>query len=154
MSTQERVPLDPVLGFVADLWAVNHATERTSKRMEAVIGVTAQQRVLIRIVGRHPGISPGQLATTLSLDAGTISAAIRRLEARGLFERRRDPRDKRRVALGLTAAGRKLDVPSAGTVESAVALIIDSTPPEELAHVGAFLRRLQASLDEAAGSWR
>jgi DNA-binding MarR family transcriptional regulator len=154
MSTRERVSLDPVLAFVADLWAVNHAIERASKSMEAALGVTAQQRILIRIVGRHPGISPGQLAATLSLDAGTISTAIRRLEARGLFERRRDPRDKRRVSLGLTAAGRKLDEPRAGTVESAVAAVMQSTSVDELTHVSSFLQRLQSGFDDAASSWR
>lgn len=154
MTARDDFPLDAVLGFVADLWAVNHAIERTSKRMEAAIGVTAQQRILIRIVGRHPGISPGQLAGILSLDAGTISAAVRRLEERGLFQRRRDPRDKRRYALGLTASGRALDEPKKGTVEGAVAAMIAATPPDELANVSAFLRRLQGELDAAAASWR
>ena len=154
MTTRDQYPLDPVLAFVADLWAVNHATERASKRMEAAIGVTAQQRILIRIVGRHPGISPGQLAAILSLDAGTISAAIRRLEERGLFQRRRDPRDKRRYALGLTAAGRALDEPKKGTVEGAVAAMIAATPAAELDLVSSFLRRLQGELDAAAATWR
>lgn len=154
MSNAEQYALDPTLRFVAELWAVNHAIERTSKRMEGAIGITAQQRILIRIVGRHPGISPGQLATMLSLDAGTISAAIGRLERRGLFQRRRDPRDKRRFALGLTAAGRAFDQPRSGTVESAVDAMMARVPAGDFASVSKFLQQLREALDEAAASWR
>ncbi len=89
--------------------------------MVARLGVTFQQRTVLRLVGRFPGVTAGKLAETLHVDRGTLSATLRRLETRGLIERRSDPKDRRRVLIGLTARGRALDVPDAGTVESAVA---------------------------------
>ena len=70
-----------------------------------------------------PGPLPGRhrraAGRALHVDPGTLSASVRRLEARGLVERRRDPIDTRRVTLGLTRQGRALDVPRPGTVEAA-----------------------------------
>ena len=43
------------LDVLAEVWALNHAIERASTRMESRLGVTAQQRLLIRLVGRHGG---------------------------------------------------------------------------------------------------
>lgn len=130
---ESEYPLGPELEFLQQLWAQNHALEKLSARMESTLGVTAQQRFLLRVVSRYPGIGAGQLARLLHVDPGTVSSALARLESKGLLERRRDPRDKRRAALSLTRAGRALDQPLEGTVEDAVASCLRSLPPADLA---------------------
>lgn len=130
--SDDDLPLEPAIGFMRRLWRLNHALERLSSRMESSLGVTAQQRMIVRCVGKFPGITAGQLATQLHADPGTISTALARLERRGLVARRRDPRDKRRVALGLTAAGRALDRPAEGTVEAAVERLLATTDEASL----------------------
>ncbi len=149
-ATHEAYPLGPVLGFLRELWALNHALELSSKRMQARLGITSQQRVLVRIVGRYPLIPAGHLARLLHVDAGTVSAAVRRLEARGLLERRADRKDKRRTLLGLTVQGRKVDGPSAGTVESAVEAVLERTSEADAKAVRSFLERLVRELDSAS----
>jgi MarR family transcriptional regulator, organic hydroperoxide resistance regulator len=132
------------LRVLRDLWAVGHAMEQASRRMQEAIGISAPQRMIIRIVGRYPGIVPGKLAQLLHVDAGTVSAAIARLEAKSLLERRRDPRDHRRMLLGLTKEGRVLDCPREDSIEGAVdRALARSTPAERDA-----LRRLLARLVE------
>ena len=117
------------LEFLECLWRTSHALERRSRRMEKAIGVTAPQRLVLRFLGRFPGVTAGHLARALHIDPGTLSASVSRLEARGLVERRRDPIDTRRVTLGLTREGRALDVPRPGTVEAAAdALLADASP--------------------------
>src|SRR4051794_36778033 len=81
------------LALMQALWRVNHAIEQLSKRMELHLGVTAQQRMMVRWIGKHRRITPGQLAANLHLDAGTVSAAVRRMEDRDLVVRRRDASD-------------------------------------------------------------
>lgn len=151
IAPREAYPLGPVLGFLGEVWALNHALELSSKRTQSRLGITGQQRVLLRIVGRHPLISAGHLARLLHVDAGTVSAAVRRLEARGLLERRADKRDKRRTLLALTAAGRKLDTPAPGTAESAVQDVLEHTPESDTQAIRAFLERLVEALDPPAG---
>ena len=144
----DEFPLGPALDFLQRLWRLNHALERLSGRMEKKFGVTAQQRLLIRCVGAYPGMTAGQLASVLNVDPGTVSAALRRLEQKQLVERRRDPVDSRRVALGLTPLGRALDTPAVGTVEAAVAELLASTPAGDLQVLTTALGRLTALVDE------
>jgi DNA-binding MarR family transcriptional regulator len=129
---------------------VSHGIERVSLRMEAALGVTAQQRLVVRVVGRHPGITPGRLAEHLHLDPGTISALVRRLEGKGLIRRAPDPRDGRRIALGLTESGRALDRPQPGTVEEIFDQLVEAEEPETVHQVQALLTKLAARLEGAA----
>jgi DNA-binding MarR family transcriptional regulator len=92
-------------------------------------------------------MTAGQLASVLNVDPGTVSAALRRLEQKKLIERRRDPVDGRRVALGLTPLGRGLDTPAVGTVEAAVAELLASTPSSDVDVLSAALERLTTLVD-------
>jgi MarR family transcriptional regulator, organic hydroperoxide resistance regulator len=148
-NPSERVtyPLGTSLEFLQCLWRLNQALEKLSSRMEKRLGITAQQRFVIRCVGKYPGMTAGQLAAVLHVDPGTVSAALKRLEDKELLERRRDPHDRRRVTLGLSAHGRALARPSAGTVEHAVDQLVASLKPRELDAIQGLLARLTTHLD-------
>jgi DNA-binding MarR family transcriptional regulator len=141
------LPLGDALDFLRRLWRLDHALERHSRRMERDLGVTAQQRLILRCVGKFPGITAGQLAELLHVDPGTMSSALGRLVHKRLVKRRRDPDDKRRLTLGLTDAGSALDVPTSKTIEAAVqALLARSTAAEKRAGV-ALIERLVLILE-------
>jgi DNA-binding MarR family transcriptional regulator len=146
----ESYPLGRALDFLRRVSELNHALERVSSRMERTLGVTAQQRLVLRCVGKYPGITAGQLATVLHLDPGTVSASLRRLAERKLLVRRHDPRDKRRVVLGLTATGRKLDQPTTGTVEHAVQQLFDQLDEVDISTTGTVLARLSTLLQQVS----
>ena len=152
MTTERRdddLTLGPAGDFMRRLWRLSHAMERVSKQMEARLGVTSQQRMLIRCVGKYPGLTAGQLASLLHLDAGTVSTTLGRLEAKGLLVRRRDARDARRVSLGLTSAGRALDAAREGTVERLVELALRASPEEDLEATTRVLAHLAERLEGA-----
>jgi trehalose 6-phosphate phosphatase len=136
------------LDFLRRLWALNHSLETLSGNMTSRLGITAQQRLVIRLLGKYPGLPPGRLAAMLHLDPGTISAALRRLEAKELVLRRPDPKDRRRAALQLTAKGRRLDRAAPGTVENAVELLLGETPRKEIEVALRVLERLTDHLRE------
>lgn len=144
----DELPLNPALSFLQRIWELNHALQRLSSRMERTLGISAPQRFIVRCVGRYPGMTAGQLATMLHLDRGSVSAALRRLERQGLLKRRRDPRDRRRVTLGLTRKGRAMDVARSGTVESAVVHLLESSSTSEIEVTRSVLRRLSAALGD------
>ena len=88
----------------------------------------------------------GELGERLRLDSGTVTPVLKRLEASGLVERRRDPSDERRVIVSLTEQGDALqddvaDVPT--SLFESVGMTIDD---------GVELRRLLdlflASIDD------
>jgi DNA-binding MarR family transcriptional regulator len=132
------------------LWSVSHELEVLSGRMAKELGITAQQRMIIRIVGRFPGITAGRLSVLLCVDAATVSTALARLERRGLVSRERDRRDGRRVTVALTHQGRRLDVPAAGTVEAAVDAVLAGSAPADVAATHRVLAALGSRLREEA----
>ncbi len=138
--------------FLRLLWEVDHALQRASKKMAASFGVTGPQRLVIRIVGRFPGIPAGQLAAILRIHPSTVTDIVQRLEGRGLIQRARHARDRRRVLLGLTERGRTVDGERSGTIEGAVKRALDRLSPGELRGASAALTMLATTLHEAAGA--
>jgi MarR family transcriptional regulator, organic hydroperoxide resistance regulator len=151
----EELALGPNLDFMRSLWRLNHAFERLSKRMVATFGITAQQRMIIRCVGKYPGMTATQLARHFHLDAGTVSTALARLERKGLLERRRAARDRRRLTLGLTPEGRSVDG-EAGTAERAFERLLEAVSEDDLARsrrvLAAFSELLDRELHDDPGA--
>src|ERR1044071_7034608 len=93
---------EPALDFMRLMWAVDHELQRVSKRMIGRLGLTAPQRLALRLIGREPGLTPGVLAGLLHLHPGTVTGIVRRLQSAGLISRVRSSGDTRRVHLELT----------------------------------------------------
>lgn len=140
--------LGEVLDFMRLLWAVDHALQSMSKRMEASLGVTGPQRLVIRIVGRFPGISAGELASVLHIHPSTLTGILKRLESRGIIDRKPDADDARRALFGLTARGRELDGLKVGTVEAIVRRSLAKLPPRKVGAARDVLHALAMSLLE------
>ena len=119
-TSDARYPLDPVLDFLRLLWSIEHGLQRQSKRMEAELGITGPQRLVLRLVGQFPGLSAGELASIVRLHPSTITGVLQRLVASGLLERERDPSDSRRARLQLKARAVAYTGTSRGTVEKSV----------------------------------
>jgi DNA-binding MarR family transcriptional regulator len=121
------------LEFLSLLWNVDHGLKSMSRHLEGSLGLTGPQRLVVRIVGRFPGITSGRLAHILHVHPSTLTGIMKRLEERGLIERKPDPYDARKALLFLTQAGRALDVPAAGTIEDAVQRVLSKMPKARLA---------------------
>ena len=155
MKTTKGSPLGcaslPALGETLDfmrlIWEVDHALQRASKRMESTLGVTGPQRLVIRIVGRFPGLPAGHLATLLRVHPSTLTGILKRLERKGLMRKRADPRDGRRLLLSLTEEGRAFNLTNEGTVEGGV--LPDDAAPREV--LGTIVENLGRQ-DSAAGA--
>ena len=115
--------------------------------MQAKFGVTGPQRLVLRIVGTFPGLSAGDLARTLHVHPSTLTGILQRLEARGLLRRLTDPDDARRVQLEITAKGKRLTVPSVGTVESAIKRLMTTWTDSELNVTRRTLTAIAGELD-------
>jgi MarR family transcriptional regulator, organic hydroperoxide resistance regulator len=138
--------LGEVLDFMRLMWALDHAMQKTSKRMKITVGVTGPQRLVIRIVARFPGIPAGQIAQLLHVHPSTLTGILQRLERKGLIRRRADPRDRRRAFLGVTEKGRDIDAAGAGTVEAVVQRVLSATPPAKIASAREVLIALAKAL--------
>ncbi|HUJ24719.1 MAG TPA: MarR family transcriptional regulator, partial [Myxococcales bacterium] len=104
------------------------------------------QRLVVRIVGRFPGIAAGRVAEILHVHPSTLTGILKRLEGRGILQRKADPRDARRALFSLTPKGRKLDTIRTGAVEQAVRRVL-AVDPSKVAAAQEILAALSHELD-------
>ncbi len=72
-------------------------------------GLSATQFIVLTMLGEAtPGTSPADLARKLNVDVTSTMRTADTLATRGLLRKQRDPADRRRSLLALTAAGRKI----------------------------------------------
>jgi DNA-binding MarR family transcriptional regulator len=148
MTKPREDKLGGVLEFMRVIWALDHGLQRMSKRLEGELGVTGPQRLVLRIVGRLPGISAGDLARVLHVHPSTLTGVLRRLESRGLVTREPDPSDGRRALFHLSPKGRRLDVSQEGTVEAVVKRVLGKTPPARAEATREVLGSLASQLEK------
>jgi DNA-binding MarR family transcriptional regulator/GNAT superfamily N-acetyltransferase len=90
----------------------------------------AEARVLYELA-HQPGLIARDIVDRLGLDPGYLSRMLKRFEADGLVQRRKDEADGRATAVSLTAVGEalfaELDRKAAATIEEAIAPL---TEPE------------------------
>jgi DNA-binding MarR family transcriptional regulator len=72
------------------------------------IGLTALQYTALTVLERRPDLSAAELARSSFVTTQTMADMVTSLQARGLIERHRDPTDRRRLVLALTAEGWRL----------------------------------------------
>jgi MarR family transcriptional regulator, organic hydroperoxide resistance regulator len=139
------------LGFLRSLWAVDHGLRSLSKQMQATIGLTGPQRLVLRMLGRLPPVMPSELADLLHLDRSTVSGVLERLVEQNLLVRRPHPEDGRSVLVALSARGKLLDRETPGTVEACVQRALSTLPRRDL---DAAIRVLDAVARELASEGR
>jgi DNA-binding MarR family transcriptional regulator len=141
------VKLDPTLDFMRILWTLEHGLQSASKRMESSLGITGPQRLVLRIINKHPGISAGDLAHIAKLHPSTITGIVQRLVKKNLITVERDAGDNRRVRLGLRPEARPYTRTMKGTVEATVKKTLDALPAQQLQHARSVLSSLAAALE-------
>ena len=133
--------LDQHLCFA--LYSSSLAMTKLYKPLLAPLGLTYPQYLVMLVLWETDGASVSDLGQRLTLDSGTLTPLLKRLESSGLLARSRDAADERRVRVHLTAAGRALKARALKVppqVACAAACSID-----ELASL---TRRLQTLRDE------
>jgi DNA-binding MarR family transcriptional regulator len=98
--------LDNQLCFA--LYSASLAMTKVYKPLLEELGLTYPQYLVMLVLWEGDGLSVSELGQRLSLDSGTLTPLLKRLEASGLLSRIRAIEDERRVHVTLTAAGRKL----------------------------------------------
>jgi DNA-binding MarR family transcriptional regulator len=142
-------PLDPVLDFMRLLWSIEHGLQRMSKRMEAELGLTGPQRLVLRLVGQFPGLSAGELAGIVRLHPSTITGILQRLVAKGFLDRERDPGDSRRVRLRLKPRAIAYTGFSHGTVERSLRQAMQSVGASNVRAARKVLAEVARRLNES-----
>ncbi len=105
-TTDDMLKLDNQLCFA--VYSASLAMTRLYKPVLEKLQLTYPQYLVMLALWEHDGPMVSELGERLSLDSGTLTPLLKRLEANGYVARLRDAADERRVRITLTAAGRKL----------------------------------------------
>ena len=98
--------LDDFLCFA--VYSANLAYGRAYKPILDELGLTYTQWITIVALWQQDEQTVGGLGEKLFLESNTLTPILKKLEALGYLERRRDARDERQVIVKLTQAGRDL----------------------------------------------
>ena len=88
------------------IYAASNLIQRLYRPLLAPLGLTYSQYLVMLVLWQRAPVSIGEIRGCLHLDIGTLSPLLKRMEGAGLVTRRRDPKDDRRVLIGLTDHGR------------------------------------------------
>ncbi len=108
------------------------------------LGLTYAQYITLLYLWEHGKATVGELCTALSLDTGTVSPLLKRLEAAKLVERKRLPSDERTVEVTLTAKGREKEEQALSIPQHIASCLLSGDKKEQ----GARYTLLQEMLDE------
>jgi DNA-binding MarR family transcriptional regulator len=136
--------LDQQLCFA--LYSSSLAMTKLYKPLLAPLDLTYPQYLVMLVLWEHDGSTVSEIGQRLTLDSGTLTPLLKRLQAAGLLARRRDIDDERRVRLHLTPAGRALKARAAkvpAKIACATACSVD-----ELAALTVRLKALRDEITE------
>jgi DNA-binding MarR family transcriptional regulator len=105
-SADDMLRLDNQLCFA--VYSASLAMTKLYKPLLDKLKLTYPQYLVMLVLWERDGLMVSELGERLSLDSGTLTPLLKRLEANGLVARIRDVADERRVHVSLTAAGRRL----------------------------------------------
>ncbi|CAM3617430.1 MarR family winged helix-turn-helix transcriptional regulator [Nocardioides zeicaulis] len=106
LGTPKAVPLDDQLCF--DLYAASRAVTAAYRPVLTELGLTYPQYLVLIVLWEHESSTVRDIAARLRLDHGTLTPLLKRMEAGGLVERRRDDVDERLVVVSLAQRGEAL----------------------------------------------
>ncbi|WP_310567949.1 MarR family transcriptional regulator [Hydrogenophaga sp.] len=104
--SEQALLLDNQLCFA--LYSASLAMTKLYKPLLDELGLTYPQYLALLVLWERDGLTVSELGERLSLDSGTLTPLLKRMEAAGLLSRLRDAADERRVLIRLTADGRRL----------------------------------------------
>lgn len=106
MASAKPLSLDDFLCL--DLYATSRAVMKAYTPLLEPLGLTYPQYLVMVALWEEDAQQVNELATRLSLDSGTLSPLLKRLQTAGFVSRSRSAADERAVTVKLTPAGRAL----------------------------------------------
>ena len=109
--------------------------------------MTRAQWVILYKLERSPGLTQNELAAIVEVEPITVARLIDRLEAKGLVERRHDPKDRRVWRLHLRPEAEPMIEEIETARQDMLELLLGETvSPEKAAAAEAVLRQMKSNL--------
>ncbi|WP_026968379.1 MarR family winged helix-turn-helix transcriptional regulator [Algoriphagus terrigena] len=110
-------------------------------------GLTYPQFLALSILWEEDGLKVHELGNRMSLDSGTLTPLLKKLESQNLLKRKRGEADERTVTINLTYPGKSLQskvMGSISTMEEDFASRMGKQTDELLSAAGEYLEKLKS----------
>jgi len=128
------------------LWLIlmkaHDALRQHAERQVHALGLCLSDFAALEVLLHKGPLPVNAIGELVRLTSGSITAAVDRLESRGLVERRNDPGDRRTRVVHLTPAGRELITEAYASHEAAMERVTSGLNPQERARAMALLKKL------------
>ena len=148
-GTDEGDPLALDRQLCFSLYTASRALTGLYREILADLELTYPQYLVMLVLWERGTLPVKELGLALSLDSGTLSPLLRRMEGAGLLTRRRGPEDERIVHVSVTEEGTRLRE-RAGDIPEQVLCATD-LPAERVEELQALLDHVTRSVTGATG---
>mgnify|MGYP001012201497 CR=1 FL=1 len=145
----------PDAAALAEAWRLMHYALRAviaePDRILATRGLTRMHHRILFFVAHSPGMSVGELQTTLDVTKQALNAPLRQLQEQGLIELTKADHDARVRQIRLTADGAALEAKLTGEQYRLFADAFTQAGPQAHAGWRAVMRELAKHIDVQSG---
>ena len=106
------------------------------------LGIQPREVGVLNLIDAHPGITQQELGAGALVDPSSMVAVLDDLEERGWAERRPHPTDRRKRAIHLTAAGKRVLNRARAVGGKAVAELLAPLSASEVSELRRLLRKV------------
>ncbi len=139
---KDELRSDP--GLISLLTQLQKALHRRSS--EELLGMRLKPYMTLGYIRDHPGTTQQELESALFMDANTVVLILNELEAAQFSVRRRDPNDRRRHIVEMTASGRRAIERADRARETLEDEVLRALSPEERKTLRGLLERVLESM--------
>jgi len=135
------------IAILRSLRRIVRRVEGASDELEASHGITAPQLLSLRAVVQAGSLTQVELSREVRLSASTLVGVIDRLADKGLVTRRRDAKDRRRIHVTPTEAGRAVERAAPEPLQRQVERALEAMPAAERQAIASVLERVVLLLE-------
>lgn len=106
----------PSIGLSQALYTTSRLLIQQIQSKLNEFGLTYPQFLVLMILWENDGLKVHQLGEKLSLDSGTLTPLLKKLESQNLLKRKRGEADERTVSIHLTYPGKSLQSKTQGVI--------------------------------------
>jgi DNA-binding MarR family transcriptional regulator len=139
-----------IRGILNTLRRVVRDLRLSARAAERIAGVSGAQLFVLQALAEGPAASIGELAERTSTDQSSVSVVVRRLVEKRMVTRAPSAEDGRRVAITLTAAGKRVLVRCPEPTQARILEALRRLRPEELAALAAGTTALEQAMGIAS----
>lgn len=116
-----------------------------SQLFQSIDSSTAGMRAILIYLGEEEQtVTAGMVSENMHVSTARVAVLLKKMEAKGLLEKQRDPKDARKVMVRLSPRGRELAAQQRGHIRKRVETMIDQIGMERMLEFAAIAREIHS----------